>query len=60
MGVKKPEHCPGCGAKFDESDALGYVSRQEYYTDQYDATKGYDCYCGICSWSGNIEPDMEE
>jgi len=60
MAVKKPEHCPGCGAKFDDTDKLAITSRQPYYTDQYDSTEGYDCYCAYCNWSGNIEPDMDE
>ncbi len=47
----EPKYCPNCGAKIDDNCAI-------YNKDtisEYDW--GYDSYCGVCEWSGDIFPD---
>lgn len=57
--MAEPKYCPNCGKEFSLTDEMGRLSKAKYYKDQYDVTTGYDCYCALCGWSGNIEPDDE-
>ena len=47
----KPLRCPMCGAVLD--DVATYTNEERLS----DIVVGFDCYCGNCGWSGDIEPD---
>ena len=51
-----PKVCPNCGAQFPEEThqlvAFGW--------DESEAIDGWDCYCEVCHWSGDICPDYAE
>jgi len=54
-----PRFCPNC------AEPLSII--QEYWSDSNRKSSpdnpfkgiGYDCYCKLCRWSGNIEPDAD-
>ena len=53
----KPKKCPNCGA--DTVDIVGYWVESDWIETPEKPFKGigYDCYCKMCDWSGEIEPD---
>jgi len=54
-----PQCCPNCGVLLE--DIQSYWSHSDWLEidDKPFFGIGYDCYCGKCGWSGNIEPDLD-
>jgi len=48
--------CPSCGS--GQQLSIGYGERFDRDIDVKFVT--LDTYCGVCGWSGHIEPDVEE
>ena len=51
--MSEPKFCPNCGAPLPE----GPHGRQPFGAEAGDG--GWDCFCDICKWSGDIMPDDE-
>lgn len=53
MTERPPKFCPDCGAALTADNAVVGV------IDDRSGDGGYDCYCEVCGWSGDISPDDE-
>ena len=55
--MSRPIHCPRCGSPFHVRERPDWVVSIQNATT---GAGGYDCYFGICGWSGDIHPDAED
>lgn len=62
IGESLPEYCPKCSGKLVRISADGKIWIMPYglHLDTSLKLKGFDVYCDLCEWSGNIEPDSLE
>lgn len=66
--MKIPKHCPGCGVEFSgkvslvDGAEIGRVEMAitEDVVDRQPFDGGWDCYCIVCGWSGDVLPDASE
>ena len=54
--MARPKYCPNCATKLPK----GSHGAQPFSKDEEGVVeRGWDCYCEICEWSGDIHPDDE-
>ena len=52
----RPKFCPNCAALLPE----GPHGAQGFGTGEKSSDiEGWDCFCDVCYWSGDIKPDYE-
>ena len=52
--MSRPNFCPHCGHKLPDG-----AHGAQGFTQGRTGDGGWDCYCDICGWSGDILPDEE-
>ena len=68
--MSRPEFCPNCGVKLPPGahgaqpfsrarDLVALPLSESTVPTPIEIEGGWDCYCALCEWSGDILPDEE-